>query len=128
MIRQRILVTGATGRMGLPLALSLAVDNEVYGVARFTDPEARAALAAAGVTTIPFDLAESALDTLPVGVDYVLHTGGFTPSRADPAASQFFEVNSQAVGRLLAHYRQVKGFLHCSTGSVYAYQGRRPLR
>jgi nucleoside-diphosphate-sugar epimerase len=125
---QRILITGATGRMGLPLALSLAPDNEVYALARFTDVAAKATLEAAGARTVAFDLAEPALEGLPEGIDYVLHTGGFTPSQSDPSASEFFEVNAQAVGRLMERYRDVKGFLHCSSGSVYAYQGRRPLR
>jgi nucleoside-diphosphate-sugar epimerase len=114
--------------MGLPLALSLAGENEVYALARFRDVGAKATLEAAGVRTVAFDLAEPALDGLPGGIDYVLHTGGFTPSRSDPAASAFFEVNAQAVGRLMERYRDVRGFLHCSSGSVYAYQGRRPFR
>ena len=34
----KILVTGPTGQVGLPVAMALAADNEVWGAARFTDP------------------------------------------------------------------------------------------
>ena len=30
-------------------------------------------------------------------------------------------------GELLHHCRSAKGFVLCSTGSIYAYQGQRPL-
>ena len=38
-----------------------------------------------------------------------------------------FEVNAAASGRLVARYRDADGLVFCSTGSVYAYQGARPL-
>jgi nucleoside-diphosphate-sugar epimerase len=41
--------------------------------------------------------------------------------------SSAFEMNSQASGALLYHCRAAKGFVFCSTGSIYQYQGRRPL-
>jgi nucleoside-diphosphate-sugar epimerase len=34
----RILVTGATGQVALPLCLALAAEHEVVGVARFGTP------------------------------------------------------------------------------------------
>ena len=40
---KRILVTGATGMVGGPLAQALAADNTVFGGARFTNPKARGA-------------------------------------------------------------------------------------
>jgi nucleoside-diphosphate-sugar epimerase len=39
-----------------------------------------------------------------------------------------FEMNSQASGRLLSHCRSCRGFVFCSTGSIYQYQGQRPLK
>ena len=37
----RILITGPTGQVGLPVALALAEHNDVIGVARFGDARAR---------------------------------------------------------------------------------------
>ena len=39
---ERILVTGVTGTIGSALALHLAAENDVWGVARFADPAVRA--------------------------------------------------------------------------------------
>jgi nucleoside-diphosphate-sugar epimerase len=41
---QRILVTGATGQVALPVALALAAKNEVIALARFKDAALRARL------------------------------------------------------------------------------------
>ena len=37
------------------------------------------------------------------------------------------ETNAQNSGDLLYHCRTAKGFVFCSTGSIYGYQGQRPL-
>ena len=37
-------------------------------------------------------------------------------------------MNAQVTGRLIAACRGASGFVLCSSGSTYAYQGRRPLR
>ena len=55
---EKILVTGVTGNAPLPLAEFLARDNEVWGVARFSDPERRARVEAAGITTRSIDLSQ----------------------------------------------------------------------
>lgn len=126
---ERVLVTGASGLFGRPLAAALAAQqNEVYGLARFTDPGVRERLAADGVTPIVADLADLEQATLP-DVDYVVHAGALLPSTgAEKNRDVTFEINVQATGRLLRRYADVHGFLYCSSGSCYAYQGPRPLR
>ena len=37
----KILITGPTGQVAAPIARALAADNEVWGIARFSDPSAR---------------------------------------------------------------------------------------
>ena len=54
---RRVLVTGASGLVALPVAVALAKSNEVYAVARFSDPAQKRLLEAAGARPITFDLA-----------------------------------------------------------------------
>jgi nucleoside-diphosphate-sugar epimerase len=121
---RRVLVTGATGRVAFPIARALAEDNTVYGAARFSDPAARARLEAVGVIPVPSDLGVDDAATLP-DADYVFHAGAALGR--DVGWRTSFEVNAAASGRLVARYRDADGFVFCSTGSVYAYQGARPL-
>lgn len=124
----RVLVTGASGLVGMPLALDLVRRNEVVGLARFTDPGSRKVLDAAGVATLRADVAAVGPGDLPE-VDYVVHAGAVLPSTgSERDRATTFEVNVQATGRLLRAYPDVRGFLYCGSGSCYAYQGRRPLR
>jgi UDP-glucuronate 4-epimerase len=124
---QSILITGASGLFGRPLALSLHERNTVYALARFTDPAVREELESAGITTITCDLADVDVAGLP-DVDYVVHAGALLPSTgSEKDRKRTFDVNVQATGRIMRRYADVKGFLYCGSGSVYAYQGRRPL-
>ena len=123
---QKILITGATGRVAFPIARALAQRNEVWGVARFTDPGSQSRLESVGVRPLPLDVSTGDLSSLPDDFTYVFHAA--MSSGADGWASAF-EMNSQASGGLLYHCRgSCKGFVFCSTGSIYQYQGRRPLR
>ncbi len=45
----KILITGPTGQVAVPIAKTLAADNEVWGIARFTNAAAREDLEKAGV-------------------------------------------------------------------------------
>ena len=58
---EKILVTGPAGHLTSPIVRRLVEDNEVWGLARFSDPEARARLAGMGVTCVAKDLATDAL-------------------------------------------------------------------
>ncbi|HEY1445476.1 MAG TPA: NAD(P)-dependent oxidoreductase [Acidimicrobiales bacterium] len=121
---QKILVTGASGRVAFPIARALAKGNEVWGVARFTDPGSLSRLEAAGVRPVALDVSTADFSMLPDDFTHVFHAA--MSSGADGWASAF-EMNSQASGALLYHCRTAKGFVFCSTGSIYQYQGRRPL-
>jgi nucleoside-diphosphate-sugar epimerase len=121
---QKILITGATGKVAFPIARALATDNEVWGAARLRNPADRDKLTAAGITPIAFDVSTSDFSELPGDFGYVFHAA------VDPGADDWvrcLHTNAQRSGDLLYHCRSAKGFVFCSTGSIYAYQGQRPL-
>ena len=126
---ERILVTGAAGRVGFPIARELAAQgNTVYGLARYRDPAHREKVLAVGIEPVATDIHGATYDDLPDGITYVFHAGAaLGPETADWLFA--LEVNALSTGRLLrAVAPTCRGFVYCSTGSVYKYQGRRPLR
>jgi nucleoside-diphosphate-sugar epimerase len=120
---KRVLVTGASGLVAFPVAVELAKSNEVHAVARFSNPDQKRMLEAAGVRTISFDLAEHDLSPLPQSVDVVVNYAVLGPKDKN-----VYNVNAGAAGRLASRYRDCEAFVHGSTGSLYQYQGERPLR
>ena len=124
---QKILVTGPAGHLTLPIVRELARTNDVWGMARFSRDEDRAALEALGVTCLRKDIARDSLDDLPADFDYVFHAGAMVAMASEEDMAYTFEVNVHGTGRLLERCRGVKGFVYCSTGGVYAKQSR-PVR
>lgn len=120
---KRVLVTGASGLVALPVAVELAKANEVYAVARFSNLEQKRLIEASGATAIAFDLAQRDLSPLPESVDIVINYAVLPPTHKDA-----YEVNAGTAGRLARRYRDCEAFVHGSTGSLYEYQGERPLR
>lgn len=120
---KRVLITGASGVVAYPVAVELAKDNEVFAVARYSNPEQKQGLEKAGAKTISFDMVEPDLSPLPEQVDVVINYGVLPPS-----FPQHFEVNTAATGRLARRYRHCEAFVQGSTGSLYEYQGERALR
>jgi nucleoside-diphosphate-sugar epimerase len=120
---RRILVTGASGLVAFPVARELAKTNEVYAVARFSDPNQKQMLEEAGARAISFDLADHDLSALPSSVDIVINYAVLPFSNPN-----HYEVNAGASGRLARRYRDCEAFVQGSTGSLYQYQGERPLR
>jgi len=121
---EKILVTGATGKIAFPIARKLAANNEVWGAARLQKPGDPERLASAGIKPLALDISTGDFSSLPRDFTYVFHAA------VDPGLQgwgQCVRTNAHISGDLLHHCRSAKGFVFCSTGSIYAYQGHRPL-
>lgn len=121
---EKILITGATGKIAFPIAAALAEQNEVWGVARLRNPDDVGLLESAGIRAHALDLAANDLSSLPDDFGYVFHAA------VDPGMGAWTDcvrTNAQNSGELLHHCRSAKGFVYCSTGSVYGYPGSRPI-
>jgi nucleoside-diphosphate-sugar epimerase len=121
---EKILITGATGKIAFPIARALAQRNEVWGAARLREQADRGRLGDAGITPIAFDMSTGDFPALPDDFTYVFHAA--VDSGADDWA-RCRKTNAHNSGDLLYWCRAAKGFVFCSTGSIYGYQGRRPL-
>ena len=119
MRNETIVVTGATGQVGFPVAVALAKDNEVIAPARFSDPTQRERLEAAGVKCVVADLGSGELGAVPTDPGYVCH---FAVSKTNDWDADLRN-NAEGVGLLMAHCKQAKAFLHCSTTGVYHDDG-----
>lgn len=115
---RRILITGPAGQIAFPLAARLARDNEVYGVARFSDPETRERCEAAGIRTTQVDLANPDWSGAPEQVDYVLHLAAAIVPGEDYDRS--IEINAGGTGHVMSRYRDARACLSMSTCGVYA--------
>lgn len=120
---KKILVTGPTGQVALPVVERLTKTAQVYALARFSKDEDRQRIEALGATTIKADLADTAsLQAVPEDLDYVLNfavakTGDFDYDLA---------ANAEGVGNLMTRCSKVKAFLHFSSTAVYEYAGHEP--
>jgi nucleoside-diphosphate-sugar epimerase len=112
---EKILITGPTGRIANGIAKTLAPDNEVWGIARFSDPGARAEVEAIGVTTRAVDLGDPDFGDLPSDFTYLLHIAADFSEDYE----QGLRVNAEGTGLLLSHCRDAKAALVMSTVTVY---------
>jgi nucleoside-diphosphate-sugar epimerase len=111
----KILITGPTGQVAMPVAKALAVDNEVWGIARFTDDAARDSLEKAGVRCEKVNLAGGDFTGIPPDFDYVINLAVAKSGRWDKDLA----ANAESVGLLMVHCQGAKAFLHCSSAAVY---------
>jgi nucleoside-diphosphate-sugar epimerase len=111
----RILITGTTGQVATPIARALAADNEVWGIARFTDATARAGLEQAGVRCQTVNLAAGDFTGIPSDFDYVLNLAVAKSGNWDKDLG----ANAESIGLLMAHCSGAKALLHCSSAAVY---------
>ena len=121
----KILITGPTGQVALPVVEHFAKIADVYALARFKKPEDRARVEALGATPLVADLADAgSLAAIPDDFDYVLNfavvkSGDF---EYDLAA------NGEGVGNLMTRCKNAKAILHFSSTAVYEYGGQTPRR
>jgi len=125
---QKILITGASGAVGLPIATALAKQNEVWAIARFGGGENAASvlnassvprdvLEAKGITTRPVDLAAPDLREVPDDFDYVLH---LAHTRLGSEFQRAIQVNAVGAGHVLHHCRKAKAALVMSSAAIYS--------
>jgi nucleoside-diphosphate-sugar epimerase len=115
---EKILVTGVSGKVAEPLARFLATDNEVWGAARFSNPEKRRSLEAAGITTRAVDVGSGDFADLPTDFTYVLH---FNWLRAGlDRLQEAIRVNVEGPGLVMQHCRKAKAHLVTSGMPVYS--------
>jgi nucleoside-diphosphate-sugar epimerase len=116
---EKILVTGPAGQIAFPLCAHLAEHNEVWGIARFSQPGSRERVEALGVTTRVVDLGDGELAAAGVPDDFtvVLHLAAYLSPGSDYDAA--VRVNGEGTGLVLTHCRSARVALVMSTGSVY---------
>ena len=119
----KLLITGPTGQVALPVVEHFANLCDVYALARFRSEEDRQRITALGATVLAADLADaSSLDIVPEDIDYVLNfavvkTGDFDYDLA---------ANGEGVGNLMMRCCKAKAFVHFSSTAVYEYCGHEP--
>lgn len=122
---KKILITGPTGQVALPVVEHFAKIADVYALARFSKEKDRARIEALGAKVLAADLSKAEqLDIIPDDIDYVLNfavvkTGNF---EYDLAA------NGEGVGNLMMRCTSAKAFVHFSSTAVYEYGGTEPRK
>lgn len=125
---EKILMTGASGVVGLPIASELAKQNEVWAIARFGEGSQAASamnassapreqLEAMGITTRRVDLAAPDLRELPDDFGYVLH---LAHTRLGSEFERAIQVNAVGAGHVLMHCRKAKAALVMSSAAIYS--------
>jgi UDP-glucuronate 4-epimerase len=115
---EKILLTGATGTLGAMMARALAPHNEVWGLARYSDPMAADVARQSGLVPVRMDLQAPDFSSLPTDFTYLLH---FAHTRRGP--DEFLEsvqINAVGPGLLMQHCRDVKAALIVSSTAVYS--------
>src|SRR5690242_11316661 len=98
---ERILVTGGQGPSGFPLVKALAPDNDVFVLARFTEPGSQEKIESVGAHCVVQDLFEP-FDSMPTDFAYIYHSA-FPNWFEQPGAPGTFDENADSTGRLMAH-------------------------
>ncbi len=119
LVDRTIVVTGATGQVAEPVAISLAARNDVIAGARFRDAAARERLEAAGVRCVSIDLLAGDVSGLPADADYVVN---FAVAKSNDWEKDL-RANSGGLAYLMEHHQRAAAFLHCSTTGVYKPMG-----
>ncbi len=114
---EKILITGLTGQVAAPIARSLAMSNDVWGLARFTGAGSRDTAEQAGITTVVGDIATTLPDDLPTDFTRLIHFAAFQGHGIDYDLAM--TVNAESTGLLMHHCRSARSALIASTFSVY---------
>jgi UDP-glucuronate 4-epimerase len=121
----KILVTGPTGQVALPVVAHFAKTADVYALARFGKQADRDRIEALGARVLAADLSDKgALAAIPDDFDYVLNFAVVKSGNFDYDLA----ANGEGVGNLMTRCRRARAVLHMSSAGVYEYQGHEPRR
>lgn len=115
---EKILVTGPAGRVAFPIAAALARDNEVWGIARFSDPAERVRVEAAGIRVRRVDLAAPDFSELPDDFSVILHLAAAIGT--DLSFADAIRINGDGTGSLMRRFARARACLVASSRAVYA--------
>ncbi|MDX1735678.1 MAG: NAD(P)-dependent oxidoreductase [Halioglobus sp.] len=119
----KLLITGPTGQVALPVVEHFAQIADAYALARFRKQEDRDSIEALGASVIAADLADPAsLAAVPDDIDYVLNFAVVKSGDFDYDLA----ANGEGVGNLMLRCRNAKAFVHFSSTAVYEYAGQEP--
>jgi nucleoside-diphosphate-sugar epimerase len=104
--------------------MAFARHNDVWGLARYSNPDIRKELEDAGITCVTFDLSKPDFYEVPDDFDFVFN---FAVS-FDPNFDVTITAIVEGLGFLMSHCRKAKAFFHCSTCGVYRVSGHRPMK
>ncbi|MEM9254985.1 MAG: NAD(P)-dependent oxidoreductase [Pseudomonadota bacterium] len=122
---RKLLITGPTGQVALPVVEAYAQKSEVYALARFRDPTDRDKIEAMGAKVIAADLADaSSLESVPEDIDYVLNFAVVKSGDFDYDLA----ANGEGIGNLMLRCRRARAIVHFSSTAVYEYGGHEPRR
>jgi nucleoside-diphosphate-sugar epimerase len=118
MNNKKILITGATGQVGRPIAEFLGKDNEIWCAARFSSADLKRQLEQIGAKTYMWELGSGTFHGLPTDFDYVIHSAwNIYPVANDFDAS--IESNVEGTALLMNHCKNTGAFLFISSLVVY---------
>jgi nucleoside-diphosphate-sugar epimerase len=126
---EKILITGASGLVGMEFARDLAKNNEVWGLSRYLDNNERSGSINAwavgrdeveklGVRPVAADLLGD-LSHVPADFTFLIHLA-ITRLPADRLA-EAITANSVGGGRIMHHCRRAKAALVMSSTAVYSF-------
>src|SRR5210317_627593 len=121
----KILVTGPTGQVGLPVVEHYAKIADVHALARFSKQDDIDRIEAMGATVIAADLSDrTAVAKIPGDYDYVLNFAVVKSGNFDYDLA----ANAEGLGNLMSQCSTVRAFLHISSTAVYEYNGHEPRK
>lgn len=115
---EKILITGPAGQIATPITKALAKDNDVWGIARFSQPGSREEVESWGITTRKVELGTDQFGDLPLDFTVLLHLAAYISPGNDYESA--IRVNAEGTGLLLSHCRSAKQAMVMTTSSVYA--------
>jgi nucleoside-diphosphate-sugar epimerase len=122
---KRLLVTGPTGQVALPVVRAYARIAEVFALARFQREDDVARIRELGAVPIKADLSDpTSLGQVPSDIDYVLN---FAVAKSGRWAVDL-KANAEGIGDLMMRLPHAKAIVHFSSAAVYAYGGPQPRR